>query len=188
MFGIGTASLAPGELGSYLVLLLGVAASWIGVPLVGGAVLATAGVLASDGQLDVWLVLLVAAMGAWSGGYIGYLIGVRAGVALISRPGRWQRQRRHAPSPDTLASPDRELRSMFLTATGSGTGAVSRSGSTAADRAFQLPPRPSPTVITFAGAPEQPDLECTDSNCGRKDERDRQDHERSLSRRRIAFR
>jgi len=63
---------------------------------VGGAVLAAAGVLARQGELDVWLVLPVAAAGAWSGGYLGYLIGVRAGAALITRPGRWQRQRRRA--------------------------------------------------------------------------------------------
>lgn len=93
---IETASLAPGELESYLGLFVGVAVSWIGIPIVGGAVLAAAGVLASDGRLDVWLVVLVAAAGAWSGGYIGYLIGVRAGAALITHPGRWQRQRRHA--------------------------------------------------------------------------------------------
>jgi membrane-associated protein len=96
MPGIETASLGPGELGSYLVLFAGVAASWIGIPIVGGAVLATAGVLATDGELNVWLVLLVAAMGAWSGGYIGYLIGARAGAAFITRPGRWHRQRRRA--------------------------------------------------------------------------------------------
>jgi membrane protein DedA with SNARE-associated domain len=90
------AAVGPGELWSYLVLFVGVAASWIGIPIVGGAVLAAAGVLAGQGELDVWLVLLVAAAGAWSGGYMGYLIGVRAGAALIARPGRWQRQRRRA--------------------------------------------------------------------------------------------
>jgi membrane protein DedA with SNARE-associated domain len=90
------AAVGPGELWSYLMLFVGVAASWIGIPIVGGAVLAAAGVLAGQGELDVWLVLLVAAAGAWFGGYMGYLIGVRAGAALITRPGRWQRQRRRA--------------------------------------------------------------------------------------------
>ena len=77
-------------------LFVGLAASWIAIPIVGGAVLAAAGVLAGDGQLDVWLVLVVAAAGARTGGYIGYLIGARAGDALNARPGGWQRQRQQA--------------------------------------------------------------------------------------------
>ena len=90
------AVVGAGELWSYLVLFVGVAASWIGIPIVGGAALATSGFLAGQGELDVWLVVFVAAVGAWSGGYVGYLIGVQAGAALITRPGRWQRQRRRA--------------------------------------------------------------------------------------------
>lgn len=86
------------DLWRYAALLVGVAASWIGIPIVGGAVLATAGVLASDGQLDLWLVLVVAAAGAWTGGYVGYLIGARANDVLMAHPGRWQRQRQRALS------------------------------------------------------------------------------------------
>jgi membrane protein DedA with SNARE-associated domain len=93
---LAIASAGTAELWSYLVLFVGVAVSWIGVPIVGGAALAAAGVLAGGGQVDVWLVVLVAVAGAWVGGYVGYLIGVRAGAALVTRPGRWQRQRRHA--------------------------------------------------------------------------------------------
>jgi membrane protein DedA with SNARE-associated domain len=81
---------------SYTVLFAGVAASWIGVPIVGGAVLAAAGVLAGDGRLDVWAVTVVASAGAWTGGYVGYVLGARAGDALASRRGRWARQRRSA--------------------------------------------------------------------------------------------
>jgi membrane protein DedA with SNARE-associated domain len=84
------------DLWSYTILFAGVAASWIGIPIVGGAVLAAAGVLAGDGQLDVRLVVLVATAAAWSGGYVGYLLGARAGDALRSRPGRWARQRHRA--------------------------------------------------------------------------------------------
>jgi membrane protein DedA with SNARE-associated domain len=84
------------DLWSYTILFAGVAASWIGIPIVGGAVLAAAGALAGDGQLDVWLVVLVATAGAWTGGYVGYLLGARAGDALTSRRGRWPRQRRRA--------------------------------------------------------------------------------------------
>jgi membrane protein DedA with SNARE-associated domain len=81
---------------SYVILFAGVAASWIGIPIVGGAVLAAAGVLAGHGRLDLWLVILVASAAGWAGGYVGYLLGARAGDALTNHPGRWQRQRERA--------------------------------------------------------------------------------------------
>lgn len=86
----------PMEVWSYTILFAGVAASWIGIPIVGGAVLATAGVLATDGQLNVWLIILIATAAGWAGGYVGYLLGARTRDALISRPGRWHRHRRRA--------------------------------------------------------------------------------------------
>jgi membrane protein DedA with SNARE-associated domain len=79
---------------SYVILFASVAASWIGIPIVGGAALATAGVLAGEGQLNVWLVIAVATAAACTGGYGGYVLGARARDVLSSRPGRWQRQRR----------------------------------------------------------------------------------------------
>lgn len=85
----------PMDIWSYTILFLAVAASWIGIPIVGGAALATAGVLAGNGRLSVWVVIVIAAAGGWAGGYAGYLLGIRAGTAL-GRPGRWQRQRRRA--------------------------------------------------------------------------------------------
>jgi membrane protein DedA with SNARE-associated domain len=88
----------PVELWRYAVLFVGVAASWIGIPIVGGAVLAAAGVLARDGQLDLWLVSVVATAGACTGGYVGYVLGGHAGDALTARPGRWRAQRRRALS------------------------------------------------------------------------------------------
>lgn len=78
----------------YVVLFFAVAASWMGIPLVGAGVLATAGVLASEGELNLWWVILVATAGAWSGGYVGYLLGRAAGDALTDRPGRWHHHRR----------------------------------------------------------------------------------------------
>jgi membrane protein DedA with SNARE-associated domain len=80
--------------GGYLILFLAVAASWIGIPLVGAGVLATAGVLASEGELNLWWVILVATAGAWIGGYVGYLLGRTAGDAVANRPGLWQHHRR----------------------------------------------------------------------------------------------
>lgn len=84
------------DLWSYTILFAAVAASWVGVPIVGAAVLAGACVLAGDGQLNLWLVILVASAAACTGGYGGYLLGARAGAALAGRPGRWQSQRRRA--------------------------------------------------------------------------------------------
>jgi membrane protein DedA with SNARE-associated domain len=86
------------DLWSYAVLFIGVTASWIGIPIVGGAVMAGASVLAGNGGLDLWLVILVASAGASIGGYVGYLLGVRAGTALSTRPGRWRDRRQRALS------------------------------------------------------------------------------------------
>ena len=84
------------DLWTYTILFAGVASSWIGIPIVGGAALATAGALAGDGQLNVWLVILVAAAAAWAGGYVGFRLGARAGAVLATHPGRWQRHRERA--------------------------------------------------------------------------------------------
>jgi membrane protein DedA with SNARE-associated domain len=88
--------ISQADLWSYTVLFIGVTASWIGIPIVGGAVLAGASVLAGHGGLDVWLVVLVASAGASIGGYIGYLLGARAATALSTRPGRWRDRRQRA--------------------------------------------------------------------------------------------
>ena len=93
---IPPATIGLADFGSYTILYLGVAASWAGIPIFGGAALASAGVLANDGQLDVWIVIVVAAVAAWTGGCVGYRLGARVGAEITSRPGRWQRQRRHA--------------------------------------------------------------------------------------------
>jgi membrane-associated protein len=96
IFAMQAAAVQAVDLGIYLILFLGVGASWIGIPIVGGAVLVAAGALAGDDQLDVWVVVGVAAVASWSGGYVGYLLGRRAGDALAGRPGRWRRQRQRA--------------------------------------------------------------------------------------------
>jgi membrane-associated protein len=111
------AAVAPGGVGGYAVLYLAVAASWIGIPIVGAGALAAAGVLASEGQLSIWLVLLVASFAAWTGGYIGYWLGRRMGGLVTDGKGRRRRQRRHA-----MASAERIYRrwgrlGVFLTPT-----------------------------------------------------------------------
>jgi membrane-associated protein len=91
-----TLAVAQTGITGYVVLFLAVAASWIGIPIVGAGVLAAAGVLASEGELNIWLVLVVATAGACSGGFAGYLLGRHVGHAVRRTEGRWQRQRQHA--------------------------------------------------------------------------------------------
>jgi membrane protein DedA with SNARE-associated domain len=80
--------------GAYAILYLGVIASWIGIPIVGAGALAAAGVLASEGDLNIWVVVVVATVAAWTGGYVGYWLGLRGASAVARSEGRWQRQRR----------------------------------------------------------------------------------------------
>jgi hypothetical protein len=47
------AAVAQTGVGGYVILYLAVAASWIGIPIIGAGVLAAAGVLASDGELNI---------------------------------------------------------------------------------------------------------------------------------------
>jgi membrane protein DedA with SNARE-associated domain len=82
------------DLPFYAGLFAAVAASWIGVPVVGGGFLAAAGVLASEGDLPLLPVFAVACVAAWLGGAIGYLIGWRYGRQVVELPGPWQDGRR----------------------------------------------------------------------------------------------
>jgi membrane protein DedA with SNARE-associated domain len=62
----------------------------------GETALVTAAVLASDGQLSIEIVILVAAVTAIIGDNIGYVIGARFGRRLLTRPGRTQQRRLEA--------------------------------------------------------------------------------------------
>jgi membrane-associated protein len=75
---------------AYVGLFLAVAASWAGVPCIGATALGAAGVAASQGTLQLWLVVVVATAGGETGGLIGYAVGNRWGRALLERPGRHQ--------------------------------------------------------------------------------------------------
>jgi membrane-associated protein len=90
------ASATQTGLGGYVILFVSVAASWIGIPVIGAGVLAAAGVLASEGELNIWIVIAVSTVAAWTGGYVGYRLGLRAGGAVAEREGRWHRPRRRA--------------------------------------------------------------------------------------------
>jgi membrane protein DedA with SNARE-associated domain len=80
----------------YAGLAAGAAASWVGVPGPGEPLLIAAGILAADHKLDILSVLLVAFAAATAGGMAGWLIGMKAGRALLTAPGPLRRVRRGA--------------------------------------------------------------------------------------------
>jgi membrane protein DedA with SNARE-associated domain len=74
----------------YLLLVLAVAASWAGVPVVGTAALGAAAVAASQHKLGLAAVIVLSVIAGEAGGLGGYAIGRRWGDQLLERPGRYQ--------------------------------------------------------------------------------------------------
>jgi membrane protein DedA with SNARE-associated domain len=77
----------------YPLLFLLVMAESGGLPVPGETALITGAVLASQGQLQIELVIALAAAAAIVGDNIGYLIGRKGGRWLLERPGAFHRQR-----------------------------------------------------------------------------------------------
>ncbi len=77
----------------YVGLAAASAASWLGVPGPGEPVLIAAGVFAARHKLDLGSVLLTAWAGATAGGVAGWLIGMKAGRAVVTAPGPLRRLR-----------------------------------------------------------------------------------------------
>ena len=77
----------------YPVLFLLVMAESGGVPVPGETALITAAVLASQGKLQIEIVILIAAAAAITGDNLGYQIGRKGGRWLLERPGYLHRQR-----------------------------------------------------------------------------------------------
>src|SRR4051794_41949958 len=71
----------------YVGVGIAAAASWIGVAGVGEAALIAAGIAAGRGKVDISSMILVAWGGAMAGGAAGWLIGLKGGRALMTRPG-----------------------------------------------------------------------------------------------------
>jgi membrane protein DedA with SNARE-associated domain len=91
---VSTAAQAPVAAWQYALLFLGVVLSWAGVPGIGTLAMGTAGVLASQGQLDLAVAVAVATIGGEVGGAIGYQVGDRWGRSLLERPGKHREGRR----------------------------------------------------------------------------------------------
>ena len=81
---------------AYLAVFALMALSFAGIPAIGAAVLGWAAVVASQGKLNIFVVLIVAALGAEAGGLAGYSIGDRWGRKLLDRPGRRHERRQEA--------------------------------------------------------------------------------------------
>src|SRR5215469_9450090 len=72
---------------AYLAILAATAAGYMGVPVIGTAVIGAAAVFASQGKLNIAAVLIVAAIGCEVGGLGGFRIGYRWGRQFLERPG-----------------------------------------------------------------------------------------------------
>jgi membrane protein DedA with SNARE-associated domain len=81
------------ETAGYPLLFVLVMSESSGVPIPGETALIAAAVLASQGKLQIALVIVLAAAGAIVGDNIGYLIGRKGGRWLLERPGAFYRQR-----------------------------------------------------------------------------------------------
>ena len=77
----------------YPLLVVLVMSESSGIPVPGETALITASLLASRGDLDIALVIVLAAAAAIVGDNIGYLIGRKGGRWALERPGRFQRER-----------------------------------------------------------------------------------------------
>src|SRR5258706_12385796 len=74
---------------TYPVLLLLVLLESLGVPLPGEIALVTAAAYASSGRISIFIVIALAAIGAIVGGVLGYWIGIKGGLPLVTRYGAY---------------------------------------------------------------------------------------------------
>jgi len=74
---------------TYPVLLLLVLLESLGVPLPGEIALVTAAAYASSGHISIFIVIALAAIGAIVGGVLGYWIGIKGGLPLVTRYGAY---------------------------------------------------------------------------------------------------
>jgi membrane protein DedA with SNARE-associated domain len=91
---LATAGVAADTWWQYLLLFIAVAASWAGVPFIGATALGAAAVAASQGHLNLAVVVGVATLAGEVGGLVGYAVGDRWGQFLVERPGKHQEGRR----------------------------------------------------------------------------------------------
>ncbi|MEP7191182.1 MAG: DedA family protein, partial [Roseiflexaceae bacterium] len=72
----------------YIVVALGILIESMGIPLPGETLLLLGAAYAGAGHMNIWGVILAAAIGAIVGDTIGYSIGARGGRAVDASVGR----------------------------------------------------------------------------------------------------
>jgi membrane protein DedA with SNARE-associated domain len=82
------------QIAGYGALFLLVMAESGGIPLPGETALSAAAIAASQGKLQIEIVIAVAALAAIIGDNLGYLVSRKFGRRLLERQGPFQRQRR----------------------------------------------------------------------------------------------
>ena len=80
-------SATTGGLWAYVAVFVLVLIGWAGVPAIGGAVIASAAVLASQGYLNIGAVLAVSILATGVGGLVGYAVGFRWGRSIMNHRG-----------------------------------------------------------------------------------------------------
>src|SRR3954452_8119939 len=80
---------------TYPMLVALVLLESLGIPLPGEIALVTASAYAGAGDVSIVVVIVLAALSAAVGGVLGYWIGVRGGLPLLVRYGRYVGVRRH---------------------------------------------------------------------------------------------
>jgi membrane protein DedA with SNARE-associated domain len=80
-------SASPAGWWAYLAIFVLVAIGWAGIPAIGGAVVAGAAALASQGSLNIAAVLVASVLGTEAGGIVAYRIGLRWGRTIMTHPG-----------------------------------------------------------------------------------------------------
>ena len=77
-----------GYLGIFLIVFAD-SGLLLGLVLPGDSLLFTAGLLSSQGHLTLWILIIVAALGAILGDSVGYAFGQRVGPKLFTREDSW---------------------------------------------------------------------------------------------------
>jgi membrane-associated protein len=91
MLGVGSIIGISAGLGYLLPALIGLES--MGIPSPGETALVLAAVLASQGKLQIWLVIVIAAAAAIIGDNLGYWLGRLLGREVLSAPGPLQQRR-----------------------------------------------------------------------------------------------
>jgi membrane-associated protein len=92
MLGLAAIISVSSKLGYLLPAIIGLES--MGVPSPGETALILAAVLASQGKLQIWLVILIGVSSAIIGDNLGYFLGRRFGRDVLEAPGPFQKRRR----------------------------------------------------------------------------------------------